>query len=151
IESQSNASHDLFIRRQLVLDAAAEAAHDAVREFASGLLLSQGRLGVHADLLREYTALIANELLEMVASADVFRDSPLCPWQDDPITASATRACEQAILDREQVGDLWPYRRDASEDRLTWCAAVRQWEAFKFVNLIPPGTREKIPEAVYRS
>ena len=141
---------DATQQRQLVLDFATGAVQTGVREFADGLLLSQGRLGTNADLLREYTSLLANEIVETICLLRLFRDTLPPAWQEDPITDSAARCCEDAIHARAQIGDYWPFRQHYSGDNPTWCPAVKQWEAYKAANLIGPSVRERIPEDVFR-
>jgi hypothetical protein len=72
--------------RQEIIEMAAITAAEAVREFADALLLSQGRLAVHAVLLREYTAGLVREIRERVGTSELFRMKSLLPWQKDPTT-----------------------------------------------------------------
>ncbi len=127
-------------------------AGEGVREFADGLLLSQNRLGVHANWLREYTALQVNEIRDRLAGSQVFKSNPLLAWEQDPITQKAIQICEEIIADRRKTGDRWMYTSAvSSEGNPTWAFVVQAWEAFKAANKIESGPRERIPESVLRS
>lgn len=79
------------------MQTAADRAADTVKDFAEGLLLSQGRLAVHADLLRDYTARTIREVRQRITSSDLFAAEPTVPWRADPIAQNAIRACEEII------------------------------------------------------
>jgi hypothetical protein len=138
--------------RQEVIGLAETVAGNAVRAFANGVLASQGRLGVHADLLREYTARLASEIRDRLSASAVFREGPLLPWRQDPVTQKAIQVCEETIVERGKVGDEWPYGGQGFDGRdLTWCAVVQEWEASKGAEKNNPGQRERIPESALRS
>jgi hypothetical protein len=117
--------------------------------FGYGLLASQGKLGIHADVLRAYTAYLINAVRETLSALRAQRE--LC-WQDDPVTKRATQVCEKMIASRAMIGDGWPYPvpdNEAAEP--TWSPVVQEWEAFKASERILPGRRERLPESVLRT
>jgi hypothetical protein len=80
-----------------IVQMAADAAAETVLDFAEGLLLSQKRLAVHADLLRDYTARLIREVRSRIAKEVTLA------WLDDPIAQSAIRACEGKIGERRLI------------------------------------------------
>jgi hypothetical protein len=131
---------------------AENAAVEGVREFANGLLVSQDRLGVHANLLREYTARLVSEIRDSLSTSLVFQINPLLPWRQDPITQKAIQTCEETIGERSKIGDRWLYSAvESSGNNQSWAPIVQEWEAFKAANKIESGPREGIPESVLRN
>lgn len=132
-----------------LMELAVSLVADGVREFAKALLVSQDRLGIHAVLLRAYTADLVNEIREMLNKTLLFKSDPLLPWAQDPITMQAIQTCEEVIAERREQGDSWEYC-GVSTGKPTWAAIVHQWEAYKTINKIASGERERIPESVLR-
>ena len=85
--------------RRGIIEAAEAVATEGVRDFASGLLRSQGRLGVHATT---YTARLASELRHWLNSSEVMKTEPLPPWQDDSIAQKGVQTCEDALAERQE-------------------------------------------------
>lgn len=139
--------------REEIVDVGMTVAADGVCGFANGLLASQGRLGVHANWLREYTALLVNEIRDRLGSSRVFQLDPLLPWAQDPITQKAIQTCEAIIAERRTTGDRWPYGLAGSTDNNpAWALVVQAWEAFKASNNIrPTPSCERIPESFLRN
>lgn len=131
---------------------AAAVAADGVREFANALLVSQRRLGVHAVILREYTAVLVNEIRSVLSTSAVFRSNPLLPWAEDPIAQKAMETCEEVIAERRKLGDRWSYGTPlTSTDNLTWVPIVQEWEMYKALNKLESGVQERVPESVLRT
>ena len=139
--------------RAEILGVAASEARDGVREFADGILTLQKRLGVHANLLREYTGCLASELRDQVLTADLFRPEPPAAWLDDPIAQKAIDTCEQIIAERKAIGDRWEYDSDepAGTDLGPWSAVVQEWECFKAAHKIEPGPEARLEESAFRT
>ncbi|HXJ38430.1 MAG TPA: hypothetical protein VNH18_04075, partial [Bryobacteraceae bacterium] len=137
--------------RAEILRVAASEARDGVREFADGILTSQNRLGVHANLLREYTGCLASELRDQVA--DLFRPETPAAWLHDPIAQNAIDTCEQIIAERKAIGDRWEYDSDesAGTDLGPWSAVVQEWECFRAAHKIDPGPEARIEESAFRT
>jgi hypothetical protein len=110
---------------------AASQAQDAVRQFADCLLACQHRLLVHADLLRQYTALVITEIRELLNSTGLFRSQMTVPWLRDSLVQISIGTCEQILAERADEVDPWNGDRMAHHDSLTWPLIVQQWEEFK--------------------
>ena len=136
-----------------IVGVAATEAADGVREFADGLLLSQGRLGDHANLLREYTGILVSELRKALHASEVFQVEPLLPWGQDSISQKAIQTCEEIIADRRNGGDRWEYDTEELESAPgNWPPVVQQWEGFKEAeNIDPSPDCERIPESALRA
>jgi hypothetical protein len=136
-----------------ILGVAAGEARDGVREFADGILALQNRLGVHANLLREYTGCLASELRDEVLTSELFRPEPPATWLEDPIAQQAIDTCEEIIAERKATGDTWDYDSDepARTDFGPWSAVVQEWEYFKAAHKINPGPEAHIAESTFRA
>lgn len=132
-----------------IIQLAADSAADTVRDFGEGLLLSQGRLAVHADLLRDYTARAIREVRQKVASSDVFAAQPTVPWQADPIAENAIRVCEEIIDTRSVAENVEaPGRLNQSSDTpKAWSPLVLEWETRKKPGKQPLASPERIPQS----
>jgi hypothetical protein len=148
---ESRARRDSRLRKQIDSAEAVAVTADGVREFADGLLVSQGKLGPHASTLRQYTASLVNEIRSAPSVAKMLPSSISLPWAQDPIALKAMEACEEAIAERDNVGDRWPYGTPpATAKNWTWAPIVQAWEAYKAANKIASAHRECIPELVLR-
>jgi len=136
-----------------IVGVAATEAADGVREFADGLLLSQNRLGVHANLLREYTGILVSEVRKVLNASEVFQVEPLLPWGQDSISQKAIQTCEEIIAGRRKAGDRWEYDTENVESAPGhWPPIVQQWEGFKEAHRIEPSPDcERIPESALRA
>jgi hypothetical protein len=132
-------------------DLAGDVAAEGVREFGAALLAAQGRLGINADWLREYTGLIASEVRDRVNELRTFRALPLPPWGQDTITRKAMHVCEEIIAERSKRGDHWICAAESpiTAER-TWPTIVQAWEAYKADENIPPAPQQCVPESVLR-
>lgn len=155
---RKRASSEIALRQEItatwqqIVGVATTVTVDGVREFANGLLDSQGRLGVNADWLREYTARLVTEIRDRVNTSQVFQMNPLLPWQQDSIAQKAIQTCEEAIAERRKIGDRWAYSAvESSGGNPTWPTVVQEWEAFKATQKIESGPPERIPESVLRN
>ena len=139
-------------RRQEIIDVAERAGIEGVREFADGLLLSQGRLAVHAVLLREYTALLVGEIRDRINASELFQPEPLPTWRQDSIAQKAIRACEEILAERGNIEDPLSNGIDGytPNPTLTWPPLVQEWEALKFARKVVTENRERIPESDLR-
>jgi hypothetical protein len=118
-----------------IVNSAVALVTEGVDEFAHALLTSQGRLGVHANILREYAASLVNEVRSRVASMLLLPFNPPLSWAQDPIAQKAMETCERAIAERITVGDRWHYQRcDPGAGNLTWPHIVQAWEAHKAIH-----------------
>jgi hypothetical protein len=143
---------EMMALREKIIGVAAQAARAGVQEFADGLLLSQNRLGVHANWLREYAARLAAAIRSTLGAAQVFQTETLSPWRQDPITQKAIQTCEEILLKRWQMGDGRPYGGgQLNASNRGWPVVVQEWDAFKAAEKIYPGPRERIPESVIRT
>jgi hypothetical protein len=79
---------------QEVLGSAASQAGEAVRQFTDCVMVSQRRLLVHADLLRQYTAIVITEIRELLNGVEIFGSQAAVPWLRDPLVQSSIRTCE---------------------------------------------------------
>jgi len=148
---ECRARRESRLREQIDIGEVVTLTADAVREFANGLLVSQGELGPHAGFLREYTASLVNEMRSAPALAQMLRSSLSLPWARDPIALKAMEVCEEVIAERDRVGDRWPYRPPmATAKNLIWAPIVQAWESYKAANQIESAHRECIPESVLR-
>ena len=101
--------HEAATLRQEINEVAANAATEGVREFGNALLVSQGRLSVHAGLLRNYTACLVTEIRNKLSTSDLFKTALRLPWQQDPTTQKAIQTCEEILSERCKIGDGLPY------------------------------------------
>jgi hypothetical protein len=138
--------------RRETIEVATTAGVEGVREFGDGLLLSQGRLGPHSTLLREYTARLANEIRHRLDQSELFRMERLLPWEQDPIAQKAIWACEELIAKYKTIEE----HRSSQQQRFkggpadqpthepkVWSAVVQSWEALKW-------TKKQITEGIER-
>lgn len=131
-----------------IVQMAADAARATVLDFAEGLHLSQQRLAVHTDLLRDYTARLIREVRSRVAKSGTFTSELSLPWQDDPIAQNAIRACEEKIDERSLIeGEEVPGRLNHTLAPKAWSPIVLQWEARKVPPQKPLAGPERIPES----
>lgn len=145
--------------RQEIIGAAETEVRDGVREFAKGLLSTQGRLGVHANWLREYTARLIREVRDRLGTSELFQSEPLLPWQRDPIAQRGIRSCEEMLAERQAVespsesiapaGEAGQATSDG-EGPCAWPALVLEWEALKAAGEDGVEQYEHIPEADLR-
>ena len=128
---------------------AAHTAADTVLDFAEALLVSQQRLAVHADLLRDYTARLVREVRGRIAKCDAFASEATLPWLEDPIAQSAIRACEEKIGERSLIEnvDVPGGLNQRSPAPKAWSPIVLQWEARKLPPRKALAGPERIPES----
>ncbi len=145
--------------RQATINIAAVEAGDGVREFADGLLSTQGRLAAHASLLRDYTARLIRQIRERVGSSELFESESLSPWLQDPIAQSGMRACEDVLEERRSiempsesaVREGQQGSADSGEGTpLVWPAVVQEWEGQKAAKGDGREQYEQIREADFR-
>jgi hypothetical protein len=126
--------------RQRIIKATETLAKEGVREFANCRLSSQGRLGVHAVLLRKYTARFASEMRCWLGGSEAFQMEPLLPWRQDSITQQAIRTCEDVLAERKKTERGGPSNQEEIEEGLAsqdesepriWSPVVQEWEALK--------------------
>lgn len=131
---------------------AAAGASRVVREFADAILHCQGRLGIHARLLREYTALVIADFRETVAGAGMFEASSAPQWQHDPIALEAARACETIVAERRRARDPWEYDFLSPDDStiISWPTILLDWEAFRSELGFEPDAEYRITEYMLR-
>jgi hypothetical protein len=146
--------------RHRVIEASVSVATEGVREFANGLLISQGRLGVHAVLLRSYTARLLTGLRHWLNGSEVMKAEPLLPWQQDSVAQKAIQVCEDVLAARrsaegcgrpaEEEVELGAAAESDGPQR-TWSPLVQEWEALKSAQRIESDEPERIPEGDLRS
>jgi hypothetical protein len=137
--------------REDIVGVAANAATEGVREFGNALLVSQGRLAVHADLLRDYTARLVTEIRNKLSASELFRTAPRLPWQQDPITQTAIQACEEILTERWKTGDGLPYgANELNGSNPAWSPVVQAWEASQGVDS-EAGWPKRISESLLRT
>jgi len=139
-------------RRQRVIEAAELAVIEGVQQFADGIVLTQGRLTVHAVLLREYTALLFGEIRDRINASELFQQEPLPMRQADSIAQEAIHACEDILAERSKIDDPLCNGIDGytPNPALTWSPLVQAWEALKFASKVVTECRERIPESDLR-
>jgi len=140
--------------RQEGLGIAADAAAEAVQAFANGLRLSQGRLVVHRNLLREYAARLIGQIRERLSTSELFAGLLQSSWEHDPIAQAAIDSCEAIIKDAMKL-ERPPQSEIRSEDHsvdgpIRWSPIVLEWEATKSTRGLVIAERERIPEADLR-
>lgn len=138
--------------RQDIIQAAELVGTEGVKEFALGLLNTQNRLLVHADLVRGYTAALIGALRRWLNGSEVFRKEPLLPWRVDPIAQRAIQVCEEVLAERAALEPDQPFPARDSGDR-TWAPLVQEWEALKATRQYTSifEAPESIPEADLRA
>ena len=145
--------------RQEIISAAETEVSDGVLEFANCLLSTQGRLAVHAHLLRDYTARLVREIRERLGTSKLFQSEPLLPWQRDPIAQSGIHTCEEMLMERQAVENpnesiALPMGKgptaSAGGSSRTWPAVVQKWEALKAGGEDGVEQYEHIPETDLR-
>jgi hypothetical protein len=139
-----------FVFREVLRSAASEAA-EAVRRFADCVMALQHRLLVHADLLRQYTAIVITEIRDLLNSVELFGSKAAVPWLRDPLVQNSIRACEQVLAEHANVPDPWNCETLDHYDSFTWPAIVQQWEEFKAAEEIEPGWDHGIEESDLRT
>ena len=144
--------HQTPVRRRGIIEVAERAGMEGVQEFADGLLLSQGRLVVHAVLLREYTALLVGENRDRINTSELFQPEPLPAWRQDSIAQKAIHACEEILAVRRTIEDPLFKGIDGftPNPTLTWSPLVQEWEALKVSRRVVTENRERIPESDLR-
>jgi hypothetical protein len=148
---ETQLSQELRVVRRNIVEVAENAAAEGVREFADGLLLSQGRLGVHAVLVREYTAGLAGEIRDRLNTSELFQVEPLLPWRQDPIAQNAIQTCEEVLAERRKIEDPSPSDAEERPGMRTWPSLVQEWEALKSLKKLITGEYERIPESDLRN
>ncbi len=140
--------------RQEGLGIAADAGAEAVQAFANALQLSQGRLVVHKNLLREYAARLIGQIRERLSTSEVFPGLLQSSWESDPVAQTAIDKCEAIIKDakkRERLGQSDNRAEDQSDvGPNKWSPIVLEWEATKSTGELVIAERERIPEVDLR-
>ena len=158
--SETDILTDTTAVRREIIETAECVAREGVREFADALLLSQGRLGVHAVLLRNYTAHLATQIRERLSTSQVFLTASLLPWQQDSIVQAAIRTCEEMLSARWEIERGSARGREEVDGRLavengteqrTWSPIVQDWEALKSIRKVIIEDHERIPESDLRN
>jgi hypothetical protein len=145
--------------RRGIIELAETVATEGVRAFANGLLSSQGRLAVHAVLVREYTARFVSGIRHGLNASQAFQTEPLSPWRQDSITQRAIQTCEDVLAatkiiegggasDKEKI-EGGRAGQNENEPR-TWPPIVQEWETLKSARGIITGEHERMPDADLR-
>lgn len=143
----------IAVLRRKIVGIAVTAAAKGVREFANALLRSQGRLGVHAFSMRQYTALLAGEIRKTLNASELFRAESLLSWQQDPIIETAIQSCEEILAERLKIeggglrGGKHVQRNIVNPkgtDHRAWSPIVRDWEAIKCGRNIATGAPVRV-------
>jgi len=135
-----------------IVKVATNLAAEGVREFAAGLLLSQGRLGVHAVLLREYTAKLVTDIRDRLSTSPILQIEAQVHWRQDPVMQAAIQACERILWEQRKLGDGPPLSaEELNGSNPGWSSIVEDWEALKAAEGIKSGPEECIPESCLRT
>jgi hypothetical protein len=158
--AESALLQEAAVLRRGVIEVAEAVAAEGVRGFANGLQSSQGRLGVHANLLREYTAGFASEIRNWLNASQAFQMEKLPPWRQDSITQQAIQTCEDVLAETKRIEAGGPSGMETTEGGAaghnedepgTWTPIVQEWEALKSSRRIMTCQHERIPDADLRS
>ena len=133
-----------------VSGSAGRQAGEALRQFADGVMVFQRRLLIHADLLRQYTAIVITEMRELLNGVELFGSQAAVPWLRDPLVQGSIRTCEQILAEHADAGEHWDCQAMAPNDSRTWPAIVQQWEEFKAAEEIEPRWDNGIEESTLR-
>jgi hypothetical protein len=135
---------------QEVLGSAASQAEEAIRQFADCVMARQRRLVVHADLLRQYTAIVITEIRELLNGVELLGSQTAVPWLRDPLVQSSIRTCERILAEHAGAADPWDCDAMTHNDSRTWPPIVQQWEEFKAAQEIEPRQDKGIEESILR-
>jgi hypothetical protein len=141
---------ELELVLQELLNWLANQAGNAIRQFADYVLVCQRRIRAHAQLLRNYTAVVIREIRELLTSADLFVSEIAVPWLLDPLVQRVIRTCEQILAEHADTTDHWDSEAMSHSDSRTWPPIVQQWEEFRAFEEIEPKGDNRIEESALR-